>query len=58
MYQEYKLEILQLAGLSRDAVHLYIGLTLFFCGSVFAEGPDKYHGLSTPSTSGCAHGKN
>jgi hypothetical protein len=30
MYQEFKLQVLELIGLSRDAVHIYVGLLVFF----------------------------
>lgn len=30
MYQDLKLTVLSLTGLSRDAVHIYIGLIVFF----------------------------
>lgn len=30
MYQEFKLTILEITDLSRDAIHIYVGLAVFF----------------------------
>jgi hypothetical protein len=30
MYQEFKLRIVELTGLSKDALHIYVGLFVFF----------------------------
>ncbi len=30
IYQEFKLRVIDLTGLSRDAIHIYVGLFVFF----------------------------
>ena len=30
MYQEFKLRVVELTGLSKDAIHVYVGLFVFF----------------------------
>jgi hypothetical protein len=30
LYQEFKLSVLEITGLSRDAIHIYVGLFVFF----------------------------
>lgn len=37
MYQDFKLTILSLTGLSRDAIHIYIGLFAFFSFIAFFQ---------------------
>lgn len=39
MYQDLKLRIIEITGLSRDAIHIYIGLLVFFSFvAVFRKG--------------------
>lgn len=39
MYQDLKLIILELTGLSRDAIHIYIGMSVFFAMvAIFRKG--------------------
>lgn len=39
LYQDLKLAVVQLTGLSKDAIHIYVGLLIFFITvSVFRKG--------------------
>ena len=39
MYQEFKLRVIEITGLSKDAIHIYIGLFVFFSFvAVFRKG--------------------
>jgi uncharacterized membrane protein len=39
MYQEFKFRVVELTGLSRDAIHIYVGLFVFFSFiAVFRKG--------------------